>query len=664
MERLYPDFEHRDADTLVARVREDLATYREELEELRSVPIESATFGNTVLALEQAGRALDVSSATFYNLLSCDADDRLMELSEELTEELTDVANEISLDPDIAAKVKKIYEAPQDALSRIDKRHLFRTYESYRDNGSMLPESSRQELKGLRKELSLATLRFGQNVLREQNAYRLSVLDGESLQRLPSSALEQARKRAKEEGVEGWIFDLSMPSYSALMRFCSNRETRRQIYRDRGTLCYDTSRETSNIATIYDIVRLRHAIAKLLGHETYADLVLSKKMAKTPDAVYQMLDSLRDAYLAMAHEEVETIANQAERRDQISKLEPWDWSFYAELYRQRALKYDEEQTRPYFELSSVVKAMFGLAGKLYGVELHRNPELPVYHPDVEAYDVMREGQLLGTLLLDYFPRKGKRSGAWMTNYVEEYEGVRPVISLVTNFTPPSDDKPSLLTFDETTTLFHEFGHALHGLLTTVKYASLSGTTVEHDFVELPSQMNENWMRRRDFVKSFAKHYETGEVIGDDLLDAIERNALFLDGYGCIRQLTFGYLDMKWHATDPETLPTDIEAVEAEARKGLELLPHAAGTAMSPSFTHIFSGGYAAGYYGYKWSEILDADAFEEFIHNGLTDRATADRFRENILERGDSEDPAELYRAFKGRDATVDALLRRSHLIQ
>ena len=664
MERLYPDFEHRDADTLVARVREDLATYREELEEIRSVPIESATFGNTVLALEQAGRALDVSSATFYNLLSCDADDRLMELSEELTEELTDVANEISLDPDIAAKVKKIHDAPQDALSRIDKRLLLRTYESYRDNGSMLPESSRQELKGLRKELSLATLRFGQNVLREQNAYRLSVLDGESLQRLPSSALEQARKRAKEEGVQGWIFDLSMPSYSALMRFCSNRETRRQIYRDRGTLCYDTSRETSNIATIYDIVRLRHAIAKLLGHETYADLVLSKKMAKMPDAVYQMLDSLRDAYLAKAREEVETIANQAERRDQISKLEPWDWSFYAELYRQRALKYDEEQTRPYFELSSVVEAMFGLAGKLYGVELRRNPELPVYHPDVEAYDVMREGQLLGTLLLDYFPRKGKRSGAWMTNYVEEYEGVRPVISLVTNFTPPSDDKPSLLTFDETTTLFHEFGHALHGLLTTVKYASLSGTNVEHDFVELPSQMNENWMRQRDFVKSFAKHYETGEVIGDDLLDAIERNALFLDGYGCIRQLTFGYLDMKWHATDPETLPTDIEAVEAEARKGLELLPHAAGTAMSPSFTHIFSGGYAAGYYGYKWSEILDADAFEEFIHNGLTDRATADRFRENILERGDSEDPAELYRAFKGRDATVDALLRRSHLIQ
>ncbi|OFR41801.1 M3 family metallopeptidase [Porphyromonas sp. HMSC065F10] len=664
MERLYPDFEHRDADTLVARVREDLATYREELEEIRSVPMESATFGNTVLALEQAGRALDVSSATFYNLLSCDADDRLMELSEELTEELTDVANEISLDPDIAAKVKKIYDAPQEALSRIDKRLLLRTYESYRDNGSMLPESSRQELKGLRKELSLATLRFGQNVLREQNAYRLSVLDGESLQRLPSSALEQARKRAREEGVQGWIFDLSMPSYSALMRFCSNRETRRQIYRDRGTLCYDTSRETSNIATIYDIVRLRHAIAKLLGHETYADLVLSKKMAKTPDAVYQMLDRLRDAYLAKAREEVETIANQAERRDQISKLEPWDWSFYAELYRQRALKYDEEQTRPYFELSSVVEAMFGLAGKLYGVELRRNPELPVYHPDVEAYDVLREGQLLGTLLLDYFPRKGKRSGAWMTNYVEEYEGVRPVISLVTNFTPPSDDKPSLLTFDETTTLFHEFGHALHGLLTTVKYASLSGTNVEHDFVELPSQMNENWMRQRDFVKSFAKHYETGEVIGDDLLDAIERNALFLDGYGCIRQLTFGYLDMKWHATDPETLPTDIEAVEAEARKGLELLPHAAGTAMSPSFTHIFSGGYAAGYYGYKWSEILDADAFEEFIHNGLTDRATADRFRENILERGDSEDPAELYRAFKGRDATVDALLRRSHLIQ
>lgn len=663
MARLYPDFEHRDAETLAARVREDLETYRSELEAIRAVPPESATFGNTVLALEEAGRALDVSSATYFNLLSCDADDRLMELSEQLTEELTDVSNEISLDPTIAAKVKKVYEEPQDELSPIDRRLLLRTYEAYRDNGSMLPESQRQELKALRKELSLSTLRFGQNVLKEQNAYRLSVLDGESLKRLPASALETARRRAEEDGVDGWIFDLSMPSYSALMRFCSNRETREQIYRDRGTLCFDSSKETSNISVIYDIVRLRHSIARVLGHDTYADLALSKKMAKTPEAVYHMLDRLRDAYLPKAHEEVEAIATLAERRDGLSTVEPWDWSYYAELYRENALHYEEEETRPYFELSSVLRAMFGLAEQLYGITLTRNHDLPVYHKDVEVYDVTRGEDFVGTLMLDYFPRKGKRSGAWMTNYVEEYEGVRPVISLVTNFTPPTDDKPSLLTFDETTTLFHEFGHALHGLLTQVKYSSLSGTNVEHDFVELPSQMNENWMRQRDFVKSFARHYRTGEVISDELLDAIERNALFLDGYGCIRQLTFGYLDMKWHASDPETLPEDIETVEREAAEGLSLLPHAEGTAMSPSFTHIFSGGYAAGYYGYKWSEILDADAFEEFIHNGLTDRATADRFRENILERGDSEDPAELYRAFKGRDATVDALLRRSHLI-
>lgn len=662
MERLYPDFEHRDADTLAARVREDLEQYKAELEEIRAVPLESATFGNTVLALEQAGRALDLSAATFFNLLSCDADDRLMELSEGLTEEISDVSNEVALDATIAAKVKQIYDGPQDALSRIDKRLLQRTYEGYRDNGSMLPDGLREELKGLRKDLSLATLRFGHNVLKEQNAYRLSVLDEESLQRLPASALEQARKRAEEDGVDGWVFDLSMPSYSALIRFCSDRSTREQIYRDRATLCFDSGKVTSNISVIYDIVRLRHRIAKILGHDSYAELVLTKKMAKDPETVYKMLDDLRDAYLDKAKKEVEEIATQAARRDSIETLEPWDWSYYAELYRENALRYEEEQTRPYFELSSVLTAMFGLAKQLYGITLTRNSDLPVYHEGVEAYDVTHGDELVGTLLLDYYPRKGKRSGAWMTNYVEAYDDVRPVVSLVTNFTPPTAEKPSLLTFDETTTLFHEFGHALHGLLTRVRYASLSGTNVEHDFVELPSQMNENWMRQRDFVKSFARHYQTGEVIGDELLEAIDRNSLFLDGYGCIRQLTFGYLDMKWHATDPDQLPDDIEAVEAEARKGLELLPHAEGTAMSPAFTHIFSGGYAAGYYGYKWSEILDADAFEEFLKNGLTDRATADRFRENILEKGDSEDPDVLYRAFKGRDATIDALLRRSHL--
>lgn len=661
-DRLFPDFSERDADTLAARIRVALEEYRAEIEQIKAIPIEQAKFENTVEALERAGRDLEVAEAVFFNLLSCDADDRMMELSEELIEELSDLSNEIGMDLNIATKVKRIHDAPQDDLPPIGKRLLLRSYEAYRDRGTFLDEAVRKELKELRKKLSLSTLRFGQNVLREHNAYRLSVLDEEPLRRLPVSALSTARKRAEEDGVQGWVFDMSAPSYMGLMQYCDSREIREKIYRDRGAIAYDQTKPTSNVGLVREIVELRRGIASLLGHESYADEVLSHRMAKDVKSVYHMLDRLREAYMPLAQKEVEQVRGIASDRDGIEELMPWDWAYYAELYRQEALSYDEEQTRPYFELHRVLTAMFDLASDLYGISFVPNHNLSAYRDDVQIFDVIAGEELLGTLLTDFHPRKGKRAGAWMTNFVEAYDDVRPVVSLVMNFTPPTDDTPSLLTLDEVRTLFHEFGHGLHGLLTRVSYSSLSGTNVLRDFVELPSQIMENWLLEPSFLREISHHYLTGESIPEEMLSAIGRNNLFLEGYACIRQLGFGYLDMAWHSWSPDQIPAEIAALEQKVMEPIRLLPEVEGTATSTAFSHIFSGGYAVGYYGYKWAEILDADAFEEFKQNGLRDRATAQRFRTEILERGDAEDPDVLYRNFKGTDATADALLRRSGL--
>ena len=663
--RVFPDFSKRDAETLSQRVLDALDDFKREIEAIKAVPFEEATFQNTVLALEESGKPLDLASNTFFNLLHADADETLMERSEELTTRLTEVGNEVSMDPDLAKKVKAIYESDQSGLSDIEKRLLFRSYDGYKRRGAYLTEDVRVELKSLRMKLAVATLNFGQNMLKEQNAYRLSLRDGSMLKRLPESALATAKQKAEEEGVDGWVFDFSMPSYSAIMKYCDSRVTREKMARDRSKLCFNPEKETNNISLVYEIVRLRGEIAKLLGFETYADYALSEKMAKTPQVVLDMLDTLRAAYLPLAQKEVAELQAFAEGLGAPAPLQSWDWSYYTELFRQETLRYDEEATRPYFSLEKSVEALFGLAGDLYGLSFRKNEELIPYRKDVQVWDVVSEdGSLVGTLLTDFFPRKGKQSGAWMTNYVEAYDGVRPVVSLVMNFTPPTADKPSLLTFDEVNTMFHEFGHGLHGLLTKVPYSSLSGTNVVHDFVELPSQIMENWLRQPDFLRTFARHYLTGEPIPDEMVKAIADNARFLEGYACIRQLGFGYLDMAWYGRRSEDLPGDIPSLEEEVNAPIRLLPKMEGGATSTSFGHIFSGGYSAGYYGYKWSEILDADAFEEFLEHGLRDRDTADRFRTHVLEQGDAADPEVLYARFKGRPASVDALLRRDGLIE
>ena len=661
--RLYPDFEHRDPDTLAAKVREALEEYRTEVSHIRSIPEAEADFANTVLALEKCGEALELASSTFFNLLSCDADDRMMELSQELTMELTEVSNEISMDLGLAQKVRKIYESDRSSLDPQDHRLLYRSYEGYKNRGAYLTEDVRTELKSLRKELSLATLNFGQNVLKEQNAYRLSLIDGSCLKRLPAAILEQAKKAAEEAEIRGWLFGFSMPEYLAIMKYCDCRTVREKMYRDHGKIGYDTAKTTKNTTLVYEIVRLRTRIANLLGHDTYADYILEDRMAKSPTAVYSMLDQLRTAYLPLAQKEVEDIRALAEKEGLEGPLQPWDWSYYAELYRQKELNYDEEETRPYFGLNDSVRAMFGLAGDLYGLTFAPNDRLTPYRPGVEVYDVLDGDELMGTLLMDYHPRKGKQSGAWMTNYVEAHDDVRPVVSLVMNFTPATADKPALLTIGEVNTMFHEFGHALHGLLTRVRHASLSGTNVVRDFVELPSQLMENWLLQPEFLKSFGKHYATGEVLPDHLVEAIRRSNHFLDGYACIRQLGFGYLDMAWHDTPTDELPKTIKELEEKVNEPIRLLPTVEGVATSTAFGHIFSGGYAAGYYGYKWSEILDADAFEEYLAKGLRDKDTASRFRKEILERGDADEPEVLYKNFKGRPASIEALFRRDQLL-
>lgn len=653
---IFPDFKERSPQHLANNVRKEAEAYKEEIEKIRTLD-QSPTFENTILALETSGKSFDIATAIFFNLLSCDANDEMMELSQELMGLLTDLSNEVSMDPILAARVKDVYEANQSELSDIDKRLLFRTYEGYERRGAYLEEQKRKELKGLRKKLSMATLNFGQNVLKEQNEYSLLITDKNALKRLPKSAMETAKKKAEEEGKEGWLFDFSMPSYSAILKYCDDRSMREKIFRDRGALCMDGSKPTCNKALVYEIAELRYKIATLLGYNSYEEYILSGKMAKRPETVINMLDELRDAYYPLAMKEIGEVT--AHQKD----FKAWDWSYLCELYRQEHLQYDEEQTRPYFELSSVVRAMFDLASNLYDLKIAETDKYYPYREDVKVYTVTSKDEHIGILLCDFHPRKGKRSGAWMTNYVEAYGDVRPVVSLVMNFTPATSDTPSLLTFDEVTTLFHEFGHGLHGLLTQVPYSSLSGTNVVHDFVELPSHFNENWARQPEFLRSFAKHYQTGATIPDELLESINRNRLFLEGYACIRQLGFGYLDMMWHSQNPAQLTQDLELFETETLKEVEMLPRVEGTSISTAFSHIFSGGYAAGYYGYKWSEILEADAFEEFLSHGLTDHETSLRFKNEILERGDSEDPEILYKNFKGRPASIDALKRRSGLI-
>lgn len=625
----------------------------------RSVP----DFDNTIVALERSGKDLNRVLNVFYPLLSALSDDEMMGLSMRVTPKLSDYQTSISLNEGLWNRIKQVYDSRSKFnLTPEDSMLLQTTYDSFVRSGALLQGADREKYRKLSARLSELTTLFGQNVLKELNTYEVW-LTADDLAGLPESSVEAAALAAKEKGREGeYLFTLAQPTYMAFMKYSSRPDLREKFYR-----LYNgrnTKGEYSNVEILKEIAATRLELANLMGFETYADYSLEHTMAQTPEKVYELLYQLRDAYRPAQIAEFKELADFASKLEgKPIKINPWDYSYYSNKLKNEKYSYNEEELRPYFELNNVIDGVFGLATKLYGLTFVENKEIPVYHPDVKAFDVNdKDGSYLGVIYTDFFPRDSKRPGAWMTGFKDEFytadgKSFRPHVSIVMNFTKPTDSKPSLLTPYEVETFLHEFGHALHGLLADTKYASLSGTAVYRDFVELPSQFNENYLTQKAFLDGFARHYETGEPIPQEYVDKIISSSQFGAAYACLRQLNFGLVDMAWHTV---TAPVeDAEAFEQKAGESVAMFEPIEGLMLSPQFSHIFSGGYAAGYYSYKWAEVLDADAFAMFLENGIFDQKTADSFRRNVLMKGGTENPAELYRRFRGQDPTIDALLER-----
>ncbi|MDE6418120.1 MAG: M3 family metallopeptidase, partial [Duncaniella sp.] len=633
-----------------------------EIEAIANNP-EAPTFENTIVAMARSGRDLDRVLNVFYPLLSSLSDDSMMELSMKLSPRLSEYSTAISLNEPLWQRIRTVYETTDTAaLTPEQKTLLKRTYEGFARSGALLEGADRDTYRQLSSRLSELTTKFGQNVLKELNTYEVW-LTKDDLSGLPESSVEAAALAASEKGREGeYLFTLDQPVYSAFLKFSDRRDLREKMYR-----LYtgrNTKGEYNNLPVMKEIAETRLKLANLLGYPTYADYSLANTMAGTPAKVNALLGSLRDAYRPALDAEMKELAEYASSIEgHPVTIEPWDYSYYAYKLKNAKYAYDEEEMRPYFELSNVIDGVFGLATRLYGLTFEKNDSIPVYHPDVNAYDVRdRDGSFVGVIYTDFFPRASKRPGAWMTEFKTQEvtaDGVdeRPQVTIVMNFTKPTATKPSLLTPYEVETFLHEFGHGLHGLLSKANYGTLAGTNVLRDFVELPSQFNENYLTEKEFLDGFARHYETGDSIPAEMVDRLVASSQFGAAYACMRQLGFGILDMAWHSiTEPVG---DAVAFEAEAVAPVAIFPPVEGSVTGPTFSHIFSGGYAAGYYSYKWAEVLDADAFAHFKEHGIFDPATADSFRHNILEKGGTENPAELYRRFRGHDATIDALLIR-----
>lgn len=621
------------------------------------------TFDNTIVALERSGSDLNRVLNVFYPMLSALSDDELMDISLRVSGKLSKHSTDISLNEGLWKRIKTVYDMRDKLnLDAEDSMLLTTTYDSFARSGAELKGEKRDEYRRLSAHLSDLTTKFGQNVLKELNTYEIW-LTADDLSGLPESSVEAAALAAKEKGREGeYLFTLAQPVYTAFMKYSDRPDLRERFYR-----LYNgrnTKGEYSNMEILADIAETRREIAALFGKKNYAEYSLEKSMAETPENVYKLLNELAEAYRpAQLKEfaEIESYASQLEGRP--VKIKAWDYSYYSNKLQQAKYSYNEEELRPYFELNNVIDGVFGLATKLYGLTFEPNADIEVYHPDVKAYDVKdADGSYLGVIYTDFFPRESKRPGAWMTGFKDECitadgNQVRPHVTIVMNFTKPTGTKPALLTPYEVETFLHEFGHALHGLLADTKYASLSGTSVYRDFVELPSQFNENYLTQKEFLDGFARHYVTGEPIPQNLVDKIVQSSQYGAAYACLRQLGFGFTDMAWHTI--ESPVEDVVGFERKALESVSMFDDVDGCIFSPQFSHIFSGGYAAGYYSYKWAEVLDADAFSLFLKNGLFDKATADSFRRNVLMKGGTEHPMTLYKRFRGQEPTIDALLER-----
>ena len=640
--------------------------HNEEIEAIINNP-EQPTFHNTIVALERSGATLDRAATIFGNLLSAETSDELQAIAQRVMPQLSEHSNNISLNEKLFARIKAVYDSAESTqLNQEDRVLLDKTYDGFIRNGANLPEADKERFRQISSELSVLTLQFSQNNLNETNSYELP-LTLEQLDGIPESVIEAYAQTAKEKDKEGYVVTLHAPSLVPFLKYSRNRELRKQLYMAYNTQCIKDN-ENNNTEIVKKLVNLRLERAQLLGFQTAADYVLTKRMAENSLNVYQLLNQLLEAYTPTAHKEVaEVVALAKELEDEDFELMPWDWAYYSEKLKEKRFNLNEEELRPYFELGKVIEGVFGLATRLYGITFKKNGEIPVYHPDVETYEVYDEDQeLLAILYTDFHPRASKRSGAWMTSFKEQWKdengNSRPHVSITMNFTKPSANKPALLTFSEVNTFLHEFGHALHGMFANTTYQSLSGTNVYWDFVELPSQIMENFAIEKEFLNTFAKHYQTNEPIPAEMIQRIVNASNFNIAYACLRQLSFGLLDMAWY-TRTEPFEGDVRTYEKEAWAKTQLLPNVPEACMTVQFSHIMAGGYSAGYYSYKWAEVLDADAFSLFKEKGIFNKEVANSFRKHVLSKGGTEHPMTLYKRFRGQSPDIQALLKRNGIV-
>ena len=639
-----------------------IACSRAEVEAIVKNP-KKPTFGNTIVALERQGEVLNRISGLFFNLLEADSSDEMQEIAQRVQPKLTELSNDISLDPELFARVKYVYEHP-GRLKKEDKKLLENTYKGFARSGAALSDADKELYRQYSSELSALTLQFGQNALAATNAFTLNITDPKVVAELPAFVKEGMAAEAKARGEKGWTVTLQYPSYLPFMTYSSNRALKEKLWRASGSKALGG--EYDNTGIVKKIVNTRLKMANLLGYKCYADYVLENRMAENTKTVNDFLAELLAETKSYADADYRMVADYAASLGFEGELMPWDWAYYTEKYKDEKYALNDELVKPYLKLENVKKGVFMLANKLYGLNFTPNEKIAVYHPDVTAYDVTdADGRFMAVLYLDFFPRASKRSGAWMTEFrgtkIEDGKETRPLVSLVMNFTKPTETTPSLLTFDEMETFLHEFGHALHGMLGEGKYESLTGTSVYRDFVELPSQIMENWATEKEFLDLWAVHYETGEPIPAEIVDRIVAAQNYLAAYANVRQLSFGMTDMAWH-TLTEPFDGDVEQFEVASMAPTQVMPVIAGTAMAPSFGHIFSGGYAAGYYGYKWAEVLEADAFSLFKEKGIFSREVASSFRDNILSKGGTEHPMKLYERFRGHKPETKALIEKMGL--
>lgn len=629
---------------------------------------DAPSFENTIEAMEGSGEQLGRVTSIFFNLNNAETNETIQEIAQEVSPLLSEFQNDILLNSDLYARVKTVYDKRDELnLNPEQSRLLEKNYLSFSRNGAGLNDEDKKVLREIDTKLSKLSLDFGQNVLADTNAYQLHLTNEKDLEGLPESAKEAAAELAQEKELEGWAITLDFPSYVPFMTYAKNRELRKEIALAYGARGFQDNK-FNNENIVLEIVNLRHKRAKLLGYRTHADFVLEQRMAKSPEGVIEFLEDLKVKAKPSAVKQRDELAEFAKELDGITTLQKWDSGYYSEKLKQKLFAIDDELLRPYFELDRVLDGVFTISNKLFGLSFQKRADVDTYHPDVTVWQVSdTNGKEIGLLYIDFHPRPGKRDGAWKTSYrsQEKKNGkdIRPHISIVCNFSRPSKDKPSLLTFNEVTTLFHEFGHALHGLLANTTYSSLSGTSVYWDFVELPSQLLENWCYEKEALSLFAKHYKTGELIPMEYVEKIQELLKFQEGLHTLRQISFGILDMTWHNNDPSAF-TDVKEMEAKAFASTQLYPDVKENCMSTAFSHIFQGGYSAGYYSYKWAEVLDADAFEYFKENGIFNKEIAQKFKDHVLSQGGTKDPMELYKAFRGQEPSPDALLKRAGLVE